>query len=423
MGPWSYPTTAGPAGTKVQWPGCRRTGQPLRVPRIPGIAAALLVAAATVGAAGGARGQEPAPPEATPAAEKKSLRDLLTDDEDGRLDASELIFSRAKVRFLPVPIVVTEPAVGYGGGLGAIFFHQLPDLSTGQLVTPSVSVVAGLGTSDGSKAGGVGHFHSWRQDTWRALGFAGRASLDLASTGSGLGAATDRALAYDIDATLVLLEGSRKVMPRLRLGLRYVYVDSEVALTRDDAGAPPIAGGLTLSGLSPFVSYDTRDSMVTPRRGQRLDLRPTWFDGAFGSDADFLRVDVDYTGYWQHGPWCGGARLDADFADDDAPFYAKPYVALRGVPAMQQLGERVLSAELEVGRDLDERWTLVAFAGAGEARNDLPARGRIDSDVYSGGLGFRYLLARILGLRAGIDVAASSEGETALYLVVGSPWR
>jgi hypothetical protein len=53
----------------------------------------------------------------------------------------------------------------------------------------------------------------------------------------------------------------------------------------------------------------------------------------------------------------------------------------------------------------------------------VPLRGRVGRSVYSGGVGFRYLLARVLGLRAGLDVAGSSDGDHAVYLVMGSAWR
>mgnify|MGYP003500478953 CR=1 FL=1 len=40
----------------------------------------------------------------------------------------------------------------------------------------------------------------------------------------------------------------------------------------------------------------------------------------------------------------------------------------------------------------------------------------------SGGLGFRYLIARRLGLYAGIDVAKSTVDQ-AFYIQVGNGWR
>jgi len=41
--------------------------------------------------------------------------------------------------------------------------------------------------------------------------------------------------------------------------------------------------------------------------------------------------------------------------------------------------------------------------------------------VAAGGLGFRYRLARLLGLQAGIDVARGPE-DTSFYITVGSAW-
>ena len=338
----------------------------------------------------------------------QSLRDLVTDDEDGRFDVSELLFARP-LSFLPIPILITEPALGYGGGLVPVFFHEPPDKSSGQLITPSVSAVAAFVTSDGSQGGGGGHFHSWKSDTWRAMGFAGRASLELESAGI----SPDRSLEYSIDTDFLLLEGSRKMTKRTRLGLRYVWAESEVAFKGSDAA---ISGSSAVGGLGLFLGFDSRDSIVTPRKGHRIDLRPAYFGEAFGGDFDYVRIDTLYTGYWQRDPLQFGLRLDANWIEDQAPFYAMPYISLRGVPVMAFLGEQVLSAEPEIDWNVTSRWTLVAFAGAGRIS------GEADRDVYSGGIGFRYLLARVLGMQAGLDFAWSSEGDSAFYIVMGSPW-
>ena len=49
-------------------------------------------------------------------------RGLFTDPEDGALDASEWLLDRSG--FLPVPIIITEPAIGYGGGAAVLFFRE-----------------------------------------------------------------------------------------------------------------------------------------------------------------------------------------------------------------------------------------------------------------------------------------------------------
>jgi hypothetical protein len=71
--------------------------------------------------------------------------------------------------------------------------------------------------------------------------------------------------------------------------------------------------------------------------------------------------------------------------------------------------------------NLDGRWSAIGFAGAGRAAarasdlSDAPTRKTF-------GVGGRYLLARALGLHAGLDVARGPE-KTAVYLIVGSAWR
>jgi hypothetical protein len=75
----------------------------------------------------------------------------LTDPGDGMLDLSEHLLEHRGI--LPVPIVITEPAVGYGGGLVGIFFDKpLGDAlktslgETGKAVPPNITAVGALGT-------------------------------------------------------------------------------------------------------------------------------------------------------------------------------------------------------------------------------------------------------------------------------------
>jgi hypothetical protein len=42
--------------------------------------------------------------------------------------------------------------------------------------------------------------------------------------------------------------------------------------------------------------------------------------------------------------------------------------------------------------------------------------------IFSGGVGGRYLIARRLGMHAGLDVARGPE-DTVWYIVVGTNWR
>ena len=81
----------------------------------------------------------------------------------------------------------------------------------------------------------------------------------------------------------------------------------------------------------------------------------------------------------------------------------------------------VFVAEVEPRWDFTARWSLVGFIGAGWAADSVSDFSESDTKV-AGGLGFRYLIARRLGLRAGLDIARGPE-DTAIYITVGSGLR
>jgi len=60
---------------------------------------------------------------------------------------------------------------------------------------------------------------------------------------------------------------------------------------------------------------------------------------------------------------------------------------------------------------------VVGFGGYGKTFND-EIQG---SSAWNGGAGFRYLMARLFGLKMGIDVARGPE-QWAVYVVFGSAW-
>jgi hemolysin activation/secretion protein len=114
-------------------------------------------------------------------------------------------------------------------------------------------------------------------------------------------------------------------------------------------------------------------------------------------------------------------RADGRTARGDVPFYQLPFIDMRGVPAARYQDENVGVLEAEARYYVTPRWIALAFVGAG--RN----WGRTTSfedkgTVVSKGVGFRYVLARRLGLAMGIDIAKGPE-DTAFYIQMGNAWR
>jgi len=71
---------------------------------------------------------------------------------------------------------------------------------------------------------------------------------------------------------------------------------------------------------------------------------------------------------------------------------------------MRYQGDEMAAAEVEARWQFHGRWSVVAFGGAGTTRTTRDAYSA-SQNVGSGGVGFRYELARKFGLHAGIDVA------------------
>ena len=116
-----------------------------------------------------------------------------------------------------------------------------------------------------------------------------------------------------------------------------------------------------------------------------------------------------------------GLRADFRMSTDEAPFFAKPYVKLRGIPAMRFQDDRVMVLETEERWDLSGRWSLVGFSGMGKA---FPSSDEFTDRTlaYSVVGGFRYKIARLFKIYAGMDVARGNEA-WAFYIQFGHYWN
>jgi len=349
------------------------------------------------------------------------------DPQDGRFDTSRFLLDLDG--FLPVPLVVTEPAIGYGGGAALLFFNRNAPVPgdggrAGRVVPPDITAAGGIRTENGTKAGAVGHLGFSRDGNWRYLGAVARASLNLDYFLEAPLPGGASELGYNLEADFVVAEARRRLgQSDWHAGLRYLRADTT---SRFDLGRPGEVPArdldVTLAGLALVVEYDDRDSIFTPASGTRLQLQATDFGPRYGGDPSFRLFKAAVNSYAKpHRDVVLGGRLDFRGTSGDTPFYAVPFIELRGIPYLRYQGERVAVAELEARWNLDGRWSLVGFGGAGRASGRDGDLGSADTR-WAGGVGVRYLLARAMGLHVGLDVARGPE-EGAFYLVIGSAWR
>lgn len=87
---------------------------------------------------------------------------------------------------------------------------------------------------------------------------------------------------------------------------------------------------------------------------------------------------------------------------------------------MRYQGKATYLMEAEFRWDFTNRWSVVGFGGYGEA---LPVNENISAKLkaHNFGTGFRYLIARLYGLRMGVDIARGPEN-WAFYIQFGSSW-
>jgi hypothetical protein len=353
----------------------------------------------------------------------------FVDPQDGRLDLSEWLLDHKG--FLPVPIVITEPAVGYGAGLALVFFSEsLRDAASqskaGRITPPDVYGIAGATTENGSGGYGAGGQWSFLNDRFRYRGALAhmRLNLDFYGLGGQLPGPIQR-----IGYTLSGLASLQQPMMRLGdsdtlLGVRWTWLDIDASLDIDtgDSGLTPRQRARRSSGLGVVLEHDTRDNIFTPNRGLLAAAEANFYAQAIGSDNDFQAYRAHVFDYLElHKGSALGLRADARLARGDVPFYMMPFVDLRGIPAARFQNENVVVLEAELRHAFDERWAGVVFGGVGSAWGLRKSFSDADKPV-AGGVGFRYLLARRLGLWGGMDFAWSTV-DRAFYVQVGSAWR
>ena len=375
------------------------------------------------------------------------------DPDDGRFDASRYLTENA-YGFLPVPIIITDPAVDGGLGMIGLFFHETEEQQEQRLealrnaedgsqflLTPSVSAAAGAYTGNDSWFLGGGHLGFFKQGRIRYSGGGGYGDVNLDFFGFGEVGLT-RPIELNTRAAMIIQNLKFRVgdLP-VFAGFVQHYITASIKPNSlgDLSGdfLPPdlqerweeiVRGLLTqdvvTSGLGAVVELDTRNNFFSPHSGLHYKLEHIFYRDFLGSDIDYQLTTINARNYWKFGERFRSAlRIDLDFADADdglLPPFATPGIVLRGIPSLRYQGNYVAVAEVELGWQLDSRWALLGFTGIGRAANKFDELSDATSRVTHGA-GFRYLIANRYGFEMGLDIARGPE-DTVFYIQAGTAW-
>ncbi len=343
--------------------------------------------------------------------------------EDGWLDVSE--FLDEKFGFMPVVIPITEPAVGYGAGGGLAFISKPLSAAEAGYGRPNITMVGGLGTENGTWGAVVGDVRHWLDDRLQTVAGVVYASVNLDFYGIGEDSIlAENPLRYNLEPVGGTLQGKYRLgKSRFWGGLSYAYATTQVTFD-----APPGTPGLpdfkrqsNVGGVTPSLTYDSRDNIFTPTRGTYVEATAGIFSEALGADNEFQRAQIIGIQYLPlHPRLFLGLRGQVAASFGNEPFYLRPFIFLRGAPIMRYQGEEVAQLEAELRWQFWKRFSVLGFVGGGAAWNDFERLNNTQT-VVTGGTGFRYEIARKQGIHMGLDLAFGPDN-TAIYVQVGSAW-
>ncbi len=369
------------------------------------------------------------------------------DQLDGMFDASEYLSENA-YGFLPVPIIITDPAVEGGLGVMGLFFHETEkdkiarlkamkksESAAMNLLPPSVSAVLGAYTGNGSYFAGAGHMGFFNQGKIRYMGGGGYGDVNLNFYGFG-DITLPAPLSINTKATAILQTLKFKLADSsFFLGPTHRYIKAEISpqnITNLTSHLPAkwqnslsnvLTSKTTTSGIGLTLEYDSRDNLFSPSQGLKYELTSLWFNESVGSDIDYVLTELTGLHYFKLDKhWRTAFRVEVNYADanDFLPPYATPYINMRGIPTARFQGKSVAMSELEFIYQFNLRWSANVFTGIGKASNEFSELSSSKSRI-SKGVGFRYLIARRYGFNMGIDIATGPE-ETVFYVQAGSAW-
>lgn len=360
------------------------------------------------------------------AQDKKDKKISLRDSIDGAIDLSDyLIYANG---FIVVPTIITEPALGgIGGAIVPVFLKKRPPVidENGKKRFINPDITGGIGMYTANNSWMVGGFRSGTlvkpKILYRVMGGYGDMNLSFYES---LPSGKDLEFKLNFKSYVFYTQWLKQFKnAKWSAGPQYLYLNSDIKLPTEKLPSFAKSKDInsTVSQLGGAIQFDSRDNIFTPDKGIRIQSDFFWSDRAIGSDYHAWRLNLSAIGYHPiTDKLIMGLRLEGEQAFGNPPFYLRPGINLRGIPAGRYQGKTSLVSETEFRWDLYKRWSLMGFGGVASAFDDWD-KAFAKPVAYSYGTGFRYLLAKKFKLRMGVDVAKGPE-DWAYYIVFGSNW-
>jgi hypothetical protein len=347
-------------------------------------------------------------------------QDAATDTRPGiapdiREDETRLKMQRGD--FVVVPIPISNPTLDEGLVVGGAYFYPQTEEEK-KLQPASVTGAAGLYTSNDSRAFALVQQSYWKEGKWRFTGAIGGIDLRLSLLTSDRSASGPN-VDWRINGAFLFAKIARRIKGDWYGGVLTRLIDANQTIeTATPAPNFNTGSDARSMGLGAYVEYDSRNNPSNSSSGKYFKFDALFNDEAIGSDATYQSYGAAFRSYHRLTDSVVLAwELQGCQRAGTTPLWDACAVKLRGFSATDYLGKVSGSGQLEARWQLNDRWGVAGFAGAGyigSSFNEIREHEAIPS--YGAGLRFTVLKAKKINLR--LDYARSTESD-AIHVSVG----
>lgn len=204
------------------------------------------------------------------------------------------------------------------------------------------------------------------------------------------------------------------------IGTQYSILSSDIEfqLSNIDPQLPDVQGQVRTAGLGLLTTYDSRDDNYYPTDGQWFEAKVMNYSETWGGDFEYNKFDTFINHYQSlNEKTVLALRANGQFSDGDTPFFALPYLDLRGFARGRYQDQMTISLQSEGRYKFLPRWAGVAFLGVGIFGKNL-SDAQDNPTIYSYGGGIRWQATQDRSLNIAVDVAFSND-DYAFYMGVG----
>lgn len=341
-----------------------------------------------------------------------------------KLGASDSFDAKKGIDWGVMPGPFYTPELGLGIGTAVVGMYR-PDPND-TVSQNSTLTLSGYFSSTGAFGVTLQNYSFFAEDDWRFFLNGALSNTPTYFWGQGFTAGDNDSQKQQYTAQVLDLRPTlyRRLAPNVYFGVGWT-LNAQHAGEIDDNDPPNIqqtADGASIlsSGGSVELSWDDRDFVPNPRRGQYASVRYTRFTPQTGSDTRFDQYQLHYSRYHSLDDnnvlaW----ELDGAFTQGDVPWSMMPLLGsnqrMRGYYEGRYRDKNVVSGQLEYRRKLDWRHGVVAWLGAGTMGPSFHA---LDDGRWlpSAGIGYRFEFKPRVNVRLDYGIGKGSNG---FYFQVG----